>query len=221
MSSVSKICALDWCDSPARAKGLCSFHYKRQWAGIPLDAPIVYKGARRVGKICAHDGCDRPIKTWDLCNLHSERKKNGLDMDAPAKKGAKKGAPKYTTPIEYRQAAVHVLKCVISGCQKVPRAFYLTCKAHTARSIRFSITPIQLQMIIDTELCEICESPFDGQDSSRHIDHDHSCCPRATRKCCGVCIRGVLCRNCNLGIGALGDDMVTMLKAIEYLKRLT
>lgn len=44
-----------------------------------------------------------------------------------------------------------------------------------------------------------------------HVDHDHACCP--TRKCCGKCIRGLLCGSCN---SALRTKEI-MLGLVEYL----
>lgn len=49
------------------------------------------------------------------------------------------------------------------------------------------------------------------------IDHDHKCCPDRY-KTCGNCIRGILCRECNAGIGLLGDDVTGLENAVAYLK---
>jgi len=49
------------------------------------------------------------------------------------------------------------------------------------------------------------------------IDHDHTCCPGATS--CGQCIRGLLCGNCNLGIGLLGDCIDGVESAARYLRK--
>lgn len=52
--------------------------------------------------------------------------------------------------------------------------------------------------------CEIC-----GESTVGHIDHDHK-----TGK-----VRGLLCVNCNQGLGHFGDDTKLMTKAIKYLKK--
>jgi Recombination endonuclease VII len=47
------------------------------------------------------------------------------------------------------------------------------------------------------------------------VDHDHNCCPGD--KSCGKCIRGLLCRACNSGIGHLRDSPAVLSAALHYL----
>lgn len=61
--------------------------------------------------------------------------------------------------------------------------------------------------------CKICRNPFI---ETPHIDHDHSCCPGISS--CGKCVRGLLCRGCNIGIGFLKDDPAIVRGALEYLE---
>jgi hypothetical protein len=53
-------------------------------------------------------------------------------------------------------------------------------------------------------LCAICQSPID---ESAHLDHDHE-----TGE-----IRGMLCGNCNMGIGHLKDSPAIVGAALSYL----
>lgn len=55
-------------------------------------------------------------------------------------------------------------------------------------------------------LCAICHRP---QAFALGVDHDH-----ATGR-----IRGLLCRNCNQGLGYFADDPERLLRAISYLNR--
>lgn len=63
-----------------------------------------------------------------------------------------------------------------------------------------------------------CPAEAPGGASSRnwHIDHNHACCPGAYS--CGKCVRGLLCRLCNTGLGMFGDNAARMRGAIEYLE---
>ncbi len=53
--------------------------------------------------------------------------------------------------------------------------------------------------------CEICKNEL----GMPHIDHDHK-----TGK-----IRSLLCLNCNVGIGALKDDLSILKSAVKYLQK--
>jgi hypothetical protein len=76
---------------------------------------------------------------------------------------------------------------------------------------RYGINPEQYQKMI-ADGCEVCGS-FD----SLCVDHDHSCCP--TNFTCGKCVRGILCRRCNMLEGFLGNDIELARSLIGYLKR--
>lgn len=62
------------------------------------------------------------------------------------------------------------------------------------------------RMIAEREgRCDIC-----GRTDRRHVvDHCHD-----TGK-----VRGILCSQCNSGIGMLGDDLDTLIKAAKYLRQ--
>lgn len=66
--------------------------------------------------------------------------------------------------------------------------------------------------------CAICHSDEPGSRGVFYVDHDHnrSCCSRRD-KSCSECFRGLLCHNCNVGIGAFQDDPALLSKAIQYL----
>jgi hypothetical protein len=56
--------------------------------------------------------------------------------------------------------------------------------------------------------CAICGTKDTGNRKAFHVDHCHD-----TGK-----IRGLLCGNCNSGIGNLRDDINLLQRAIEYLQ---
>jgi recombination endonuclease VII len=70
---------------------------------------------------------------------------------------------------------------------------------------RYGLTQEQFGRLLDTQdnACGMCRAPF-GDDQLIFIDHDHSCCPvspGAHTRCCGKCVRGLLCFRCNTALG--------------------
>ncbi len=70
----------------------------------------------------------------------------------------------------------------------------------------YGLTPEQDAALGDT--CAVClRGKLSG--GNRHVDHDHV----------SGRVRGVLCRRCNTGIGMLGDSLIGVLRAAEYLAK--
>lgn len=82
---------------------------------------------------------------------------------------------------------------------------------------RFNLTKADYDQMLDNQNggCAICgKTP--GQNGRRlAVDHDHACCPG--QRSCGKCVRALLCSRCNLGIGALNDDINIVASAHQYL----
>lgn len=64
--------------------------------------------------------------------------------------------------------------------------------------------------------CGICGKTEEENGQRLCVDHDHSCCP-TKRKSCGKCVRGLLCSNCNTGLGYFNDNKDRLQSAIKYL----
>ena len=89
---------------------------------------------------------------------------------------------------------------------------------HEYRLTRYGLTLTGYRDILDTQGggCAICG----GQPRGRkrfHIDHDHSCCP--PEQSCGKCVRGLLCDDCNRGLGMFRDSSEYLQNAVNYLDR--
>lgn len=59
------------------------------------------------------------------------------------------------------------------------------------------------------QVCAICKSPDAGGRGAFHADHDHQMMEP----------RGVLCHNCNVGLGNFQDNEETLTAAIEYVRK--
>ena len=87
---------------------------------------------------------------------------------------------------------------------------------HGHRKAFFHLSPEQFQERIEGQnnRCAVCGTEFVR---TPHVDHNHSCC--SGQKTCGKCVRGLLCHQCNCGLGNFHDDPDLMQKAIDYLRR--
>lgn len=83
---------------------------------------------------------------------------------------------------------------------------------------KFNLSLTEYEKILEDQggVCAICKSPPDTKDTAMPVDHDHSCCPG--NRSCGKCIRGILCRYCNSGIGYFKDSITVIESAIHYIK---
>lgn len=84
----------------------------------------------------------------------------------------------------------------------------------------FGISPEDMRRMFENQegLCGICSvlMLYRGRAlRSVTVDHDHRCCPG--RGSCGKCIRGLICRSCNVGVGHMRDSVVVLQNAIGYL----
>lgn len=77
---------------------------------------------------------------------------------------------------------------------------------------KFGLTKDDFDKLLDQQGggCACCGRKMNAVKGRRFaVDHDHK-----TGK-----VRGLLCHNCNLGIGQLGDDLDGVLRAVDYLRR--
>jgi ribosomal protein L34E len=96
-------------------------------------------------------------------------------------------------------------------------------RAKNARSVRsntlkshygIDIDVYESMLDLQDHKCAICGKQegsiqANGKPFSLAVDHCHE-----SKK-----IRGLLCSNCNRGLGIFGDNIATLLRAIEYLKQ--
>lgn len=82
-----------------------------------------------------------------------------------------------------------------------------SCKLRSRRHEAYKLTRSELdQLLAQHEVCAICRTDEWGKKGPQ-VDHDH-----ATGR-----VRGVLCANCNNGLGRFKDDPARLSAAIDYL----
>lgn len=76
---------------------------------------------------------------------------------------------------------------------------------------RYGLTIEQYDQILKEQGggCAICRAKENGVGRLLYVDHCHG----------SGRVRGILCHNCNSGIGHFKDDPALMLKAIQYIER--
>jgi transposase-like protein len=80
------------------------------------------------------------------------------------------------------------------------------CKVEEQQLRQYGITTEQAVEKFGSD-CMCCGITLVGR--RIHIDHDHET----------QVVRGILCVNCNTGIGRLGDSVEGLLQAVAYLQR--
>jgi hypothetical protein len=87
---------------------------------------------------------------------------------------------------------------------------------------RYKLTEelFQDMLVAQDYRCVICLKVFDSSRkyTAPHIDHDHACCPEAS-KSCGKCIRGLLCGVCNQFLGRIKDNPEVTDRASDYIRK--
>lgn len=106
----------------------------------------------------------------------------------------------------YRKAYKHTVNGRINNL-KYRRKPEIKAKYEEYRlKVRYGITTAEYWDLVAEQngVCAICGNP---NGKKLHVDHDHK-----TNK-----VRGLLCGNCNKGIGLFKDDITLLDKAIKYL----
>ena len=85
------------------------------------------------------------------------------------------------------------------------RQYYFT---QLGRTLNFSSTDYDSLLETQSRLCAICKGPS-RNGKALAIDHNHDT---------GF-IRGLLCNNCNAGLGMFKDDINLLITAVEYLQK--
>lgn len=104
----------------------------------------------------------------------------------------------------YNKNRKKVLDRVALWSKEHPRRWYA---AHLQREFGITIELFDMMLVAQLGLCIICLLPMTGL-REPCVDHDHK-----TGK-----VRGLLCSNCNAGLGHFQDNPASLGRAIKYLR---
>lgn len=201
------------------AKGWCRAHYTRSRAnnGDPGQAAIRVKVS---GRVCCFDGCVNRHDSNGLCAGHNYQRKQGQEL----------------RPLEARRShsdrdADGNRLCVTCGQWLPTDQFHRNGNVSDGLSVdcancnrtrgllrKYGLKPEQYADMLARQkgACDICHRVNeDGR--ALAVDHDHSCCPGD--RSCGLCVRGLLCSNCNFVLGLIGDSRDRLASADWYLRK--
>lgn len=146
---------------------------------------------------CSTTDCSKPAWARTLCGTcYSRKRRNGTLPDKPTCSICSK-------PINF--------DAVSGTCVEHRNMSKHYKKYHSDWHLRktFGISQVDYNQLLKLHgnVCGICEKP-DATGRALAVDHDHM----------SGSVRGLLCGNCNRGIGLLGDSVEDLRKAIKYLE---
>lgn len=142
---------------------------------------------------CAWGDCNAEVRVRGFCRPHYNKAwREGLIESRRFKQH--KGEP-----------------CAEEGCPN-PAQSVEWCAYHYQRRRRlrtkYGISPEDYDLILEVQggVCTICREP-NTTDLPLYVDHDHD----------SGWVRGLLCNQCNQGLGFFGDNPKNLMRAIGYL----
>lgn len=113
------------------------------------------------------------------------------------------------------------LKKTSSTCKKCQRKYYDNYENNVSISRKFTYTRTQYNQLWEKQkgLCAICGLPESSKENgkTRRLSTDH--CHYIQEKTGRTIVRGLLCTQCNTGLGRFKDDPHLLLKAADYIRR--
>lgn len=203
-----QLCHYADCAKPVSTQGMCKHHYQNFFYESTRGAVVSRKNRKltdydgvKVELVCTFQDCNKPEFNPGFCAGHYYQKQRSGVM---------------TTL--HLDRACNVVNCEELVSSKRTRSGL--CAAHSALSRKYSLTAEKLSNLYSDPKCSNLGC---GETKNLHVDHDHSCCPAGkfgtgNKKSCGKCVRGWLCRGCNMGLGNLQESPQKIRGLLEYIE---
>lgn len=214
------------------SRGLCRSCYDR----LRRRGTLERKNVSNVGKPCAHEGCCKRPHAGGFCSTHYQRARGKMRSLWRNLRHAAKG--QYPPEWDRYEVFIKAVGSPPSDAHQLRRLDHTRPWGHgnmvwrdpishgkwsgtpeeraeyaRAWSLRknYGLTPQDVEDMKRGQdgLCPICERDLEREGAKMCVDHDHY-----TGE-----VRGLLCDDCNKGIGQLGDDPERLKRALEYLLR--
>lgn len=158
---------------------------------------------RNQGKTCEVEGCEQAAVAKLMCRSHYQRNhRQGDPIQRPRPKRLPQGVcskcGESTVGNSYNSNRTRCKRCR-NDAQKDSLYFR-----------KYGVTPEMYQEMLDLQGggCAICRKEPTPPRRRLCIDHDHQ-----TGK-----VRGLICNDCNRGLGLLGDNLKELMKTVRYLE---
>lgn len=195
------MCSVEGCERPARYKatGYCKGHQERlRRTGEPGPAAF-----RRKARECSLEGCQRTdVVGYGYCAKHYQRYAAHGD---PTVDGRKRRRSKYLAGVDPLEGHTWY-RCACDSCGTFRVAYN---RERTLAKYGISGAEYDAMYAAQGGLCAICRQPDRVGIYGEVLAIDH--CHDAGR------IRGLLCSNCNRGLGMFLDDPDRLMAAAAYL----
>lgn len=202
------VCSKSDCNQVVSSEGLCKHHYQNEWYESGRGKSKGKKNTKRTGYDgapiffpCTFEGCAKPYFGGSWCAGHYYQNLRGEKLEALNAKSS------CTVP-----------NCPTQVSSKLNPS--RVCARHRGLANRFNLSDVDL---VELHLPKnyACENLGCGSTENLHMDHDHGCCPREKggSRSCGRCVRGWLCRTCNIGLGMLQENPRKIQGLLEYVAR--
>lgn len=151
------------------------------------------------------------MKTCYICNI--EFSLTSFVKDKQAKDGLSNACKSCWAKrsAEYRKKEPEKAKASVRACWETNRKAYYNSHNDNMLMKKYNLTRDQYNKLLDDTngVCPICLSEFGDKAYTKPVvDHCHT-----TGK-----TRGIICRQCNIGLGAFKDNPISLEQAIKYLR---